>query len=360
MRQDRKQIFGVALDVADDPWSLQLKWASMMATEKDGDSLYFDPYDAVTDNKLKWPYVEFGGKFPIPSWLGPRPLPSDRHLISAKNMQQFVAHGGLLETMKQLQDFIEKNIFPAIPIMVGVDHSATRGAISALTKRYGPEMVSAVVLDRHFDAIPLSLRIDRSINATSDIGTNTSPLHFNITEIDQYCCGNFWAYLMDSGIVLPENLLFVGVADYPKQETDHKWKRFRESYLSFEEKGCNFFPLWQFSDGYIDPLTKFIHERVKTPYVYVSLDLDVESYCCIHAARYMDGPGISRQNILDIAGIIAGGCRDNSFMLVGFDIMEFNMHFLGIKSADGVEDFTLPLVQDFIKTLTIDSSKRPR
>ena len=38
-------------------------------------------------------------------------------------------------------------------------------------------------------------------------------------------------------------------------------------------------------------------------------------------------------------------------MLVGFDIMEFNMHFLGIKTADGVEDSTLPLVEDFIKRL---------
>jgi hypothetical protein len=31
--------------------------------------------------------------------------------------------------------------------------------------------------------------------------------------------------------------------------------------------------------------------------------------------------------------------------------MEFNMHFLGIKTAEGIEDSTLFLVQDFIKTL---------
>jgi hypothetical protein len=67
----------------------------------------------------------------------------------------------------------------------------------------------------------------------------------------------------------------------------------------------------------------------------------------------MDGPGINKQNILDIAGIIADGSRNGSFILVGFDIMEFNMHFLGIKAADGAEDSTLPLVRDFMKTLTL-------
>jgi hypothetical protein len=67
----------------------------------------------------------------------------------------------------------------------------------------------------------------------------------------------------------------------------------------------------------------------------------------------MDGPGISRQNLLDIATIIADGCRSGNFLLVGFDVMEFNMHFLGIKTAEGIEDSTLPLVQDFIKMLTL-------
>lgn len=353
MGRDVKKVFGVALDASDDPWSLQLKWASMTATGNSGDSLHSDPYDALVKDVADLQYVELAGKFPVPSWLRPRPQASDRHLVDAKNLQQFVANGGLLETMKRLRDFVERNVFPAFPIMVGIDHSATGGVISALAKRYGPEMLSVVVLDRHFDAIPLSLRIDRSVNVTSDLETNTYPLSFNVTDIDQYCCGNFWAYLIDTGIVLPENLLFIGVADYPSQEIDPQWRRFRESYLSFEERGCSFFPLWKFDGWYIDSLAQFLNDKITTPYVYVSLDLDVGAYHCINAARYMDGPGINRQNLLDIATIIADGCRYGNFLLVGFDIMEFNMHFLGIKTAEGLEDSTLPLVQDFIKTLTL-------
>jgi arginase family enzyme len=353
-----KKIFGMAMDVADDPWSLKLKWASMMAAR--GDGIYADPYDALANKLLEYPDFELGGKFPIPSWQGPRPQPSDGNLVSVENMQQFVANGGLLETIKRLQDFVERSIFPALPVMVGVDHSATGGVISALTKRYSPEMLSIVVLDRHFDAIPLSLRMD-GLFRSDPVDTHPSlvsrgergrPQPWNVNELDQYCCGNFWAYLIDAGIVLPEHMLFIGVADYPSPQIDPKWQRLRERYLGFEERGCSFFPLWKFDGWYVDSLSQFVHDKITTPYVYVSLDLDVGAYRCINAARYMDGPGITRENLLDIARIIAEGSQNGNFMLVGFDIMEFNIHFLGIETTEGGKDLTLPLVLDFIKTLT--------
>ena len=150
---------------------------------------------------------------------------------------------------------------------------------------------------------------------------------------------------------MPEHLLFVGVADYPSPKIDPKWEQLRERYLGFEKRGCNFFPLWKFDGFYIDSLARFLNEKIKTPYVYVSLDLDVGAYNCTYAARYMDGIGINRQNLLDIAGIIADGNRNKKYGLVGLDIMEFNMHFLGIKTTEGIEDSTLSLVQDFIKRL---------
>jgi hypothetical protein len=66
----------------------------------------------------------------------------------------------------------------------------------------------------------------------------------------------------------------------------------------------------------------------------------------------MDRPGISSQNLLDSAGIIADTCRQRGFKIAGLDIMEFNMHFLGIETPDGIKDMTLQLVGDFIRALT--------
>jgi arginase family enzyme len=236
--------------------------------------------------------------------------------------------------------------------------------ISALAKRYSPEMLSIVVLDRHFDAIPLSLRMDELFRSSPETPHPSfsslrersrikgSPQLLGTNELDQYSCGNFWAYLIDAGIVLPDHLLLIGVDDYPSGGIDQKWEQFQERYLGFENRGCSFFPLRKFDGWYADSLAKFIYDKIRTPYVYVSLDLDVGAYRCIHAARYMDGLGITRENLLDTARIIGEGSQNGNFMLVGFDIMEFNIHFLGIETTEGGKDVTLPLVRDFIKTLT--------
>jgi hypothetical protein len=37
--------------------------------------------------------------------------------------------------------------------------------------------------------------------------------------------------------------------------------------------------------------------------------------------------------------------------MIGLDIMEFNMHFLGIETPGGIKDDTLNLVKDFINRL---------
>ena len=99
------------------------------------------------------------GRFPVPSWLWPKPKQSDLPLVTAKSLGDFFDSGGLLKIVRQLQSFVTESVLPEIPIMIGIDHSATAGVVSALAEKYGPEMLSVVVLDQHFDAIPLSVRL---------------------------------------------------------------------------------------------------------------------------------------------------------------------------------------------------------
>jgi hypothetical protein len=130
-------------------------------------------------------------------------------------------------------------------------------------------MLSVVVLDQHFDAIPLSVRTsaahpsDPEFAVSKPHATPNIPLGFS----DQFCCGNFWAYLVDEGSILPENLLFIGVADYPDYENESGGESFKKYYLSFEERGCSFFPLKKFGGNYIDSLTRFLREKITSPYV---------------------------------------------------------------------------------------------
>jgi arginase family enzyme len=340
-----KKLFGVALDPADDPWSLQLKQAWMAADTGGLDwlSACRDPYDAVIGSladMLREHRIEPAGKVSIPTWLSPKPEPADLPYVTAESMAAFFDSGDLLEITRRIQSFVREKILPDIPIMLGVDHSATAGVVAALSERYGAEELGVLVLDQHFDALPLSVRL-------AGIDTTAAPVGFS----DSFCCGNFWAWLIDSGAIRPQNLAFIGVADYPAATANPRREPFRRAYLDFEERGCRFFPLDRFQADYGQGLDRFIG-RTAAPNVYVSLDLDVASYAGTRAARYMDRPGLGRETVMEIARAIAAKCRQGSFRIGGLDIMEFNMHFLGIQTPDGARDTTLDLAGEFIAALT--------
>ena len=175
------------------------------------------------------------GRFHVPSWLWPKPKQSDLPLVTAKNVQDFYDSGSLFKIIKQLQNFVTESVLPEIPIMIGIDHSATAGVISALAEKYVPEMLSMVVLDQHFDAIPLSVKLAGAFSQTNSNfspGIPFAPMNAPAGFNDQFCCGNFWAYLMENGIVLPENLLFIGVSDYPDRETKSERNSYQELHFA--------------------------------------------------------------------------------------------------------------------------------
>jgi arginase family enzyme len=332
-----RKSFGVALDASDDPVSLDLKKASMSAAVNFGDDS--DPYDQIAERLRTNHGIRPAGKFPVPSWLGPRPAPADAARVTVENYQRFYQGKGFWQATVAIREYVEKSIFPDIPVMIGIDHSATGGVLAALSNRYGADQLSVIVLDRHFDGIAPSTRIA------------TEQMPFAALDETEYCCGSFWAYLLDRKVVLPKNVLFIGVADYPDRNREDDWNSFQRCYGEFEERGCRFFPLAEFESLYRDRLAQSVDDCVKTPYVYVSLDVDVGSYESVHAARYMDGPGLSRDQLCDAANIIAKSISDKGASLAGFDVMEFNTHFLGIETANGIRDQTLMAVDEFIDGL---------
>ncbi len=336
------KLFGVALDASDDPFSLQLKHAAMDAQEQGVEGIVVDPYDALLRDLAAVTGIVPFGKSAIPSWLGAIPKPDDRDLVTGERIRQFVDDGGILKVVRDVNDFVNNHILPARPAMVGIDHAATAGVVAALSERWGPDNLTVLVLDRHFDALPLSVRMA----AFAGNGIN-GPSFGN----DVCCCGNFWASLIADGATDPRHLVFVGVADYPASQTDPDWRQFRKSYMAYEEQGCKFFPLQEFTGGYERRLREFLLHAITTPYLYVSLDLDVGAYRAVHAARYMDGPGIGVDALLRVAEIIAQGGRSGSFELVGMDVMEFNMHFLGLETRAGEWDRTLQTAVAFVRTL---------
>jgi hypothetical protein len=173
-----------------------------------------------------------------------------------------------------------------------------------------------------------------------------------VSVADHLCCGNFWSYLIETGRLLPRNLSLVGVADYPTQDGKSAGQKlYRDNYLAFEKAGVSFFPLAGFEGDCISRLTSFLNGAVKTSYLYLSIDLDVGSYRSVLAARYMDWPGLSSKDLLQIARQIRAVSAKKRAYLAGLDFMEFNQHFLGVEMEDGLKDETLPLVVNIMNTI---------
>lgn len=346
------KVFGVALDVSDDEKSLRLKHAYMEARQRGMLDFDVDPYDALAPSLTNGNQrIAAAGKVSIPTWLSPRPDSSDSLLVKKENMENFVSSGGLLQCAGLVKQYVAETILPGMPVMLGVDHSSTGGVVAALGEKYGKENLSILVLDQHFDGLPVSLRLEPELLAGLDAGSPADQRPLGMHDDDAYCCGNFWKHLIDNGTVCPENLLFVGVSDYPAQQVPAEWEHFRTNYLKFEQLGCRFFPLNKFDGDYQSEFQRFIEAHISTPYLYVSLDLDVGAYQCVHAARYMDNIGIDKDALMYIAQSLTALCRSKGIELVGLDVMEFNMHFLGLKYLGDKRDETLTVAADFIKNI---------
>jgi hypothetical protein len=90
--------------------------------------------------------------------------------------------------------------------------------------------------------------------------------------------------LIADGAIDPRHLVVAGVVDYQASLMGPEWEQFRKSYMAYEEQGCKFFPLQEFTNGYEGKLREFLLHAIVTPYLYVSLDLDIGAYRGVYAA----------------------------------------------------------------------------
>ncbi|MEW6202963.1 MAG: arginase family protein [bacterium] len=352
---DKIKFFGAALDALDAPEKVQLKIAYLNsrfpenAKHNHGSGQDFcDPYDALTfqlSDIFKSEKFTMAGRLPVESWLRPKPERTDLHLIAAQNFTRFIDGNGCRQHTNRLEEYIKESIFPDKPAMLGVDHSLTGGVIRALSTRYGSNL-SLIVIDSHFDAIPAEIRHPAALRHAPCImqrGAETAPC----------TCGDFLKCLIDEKFIEPQNLFVIGVSDYPDREkldmNDENIKRYAEYYLDFEERGVKFIKKIEIEveNNFPANLDKFLNQ-IKTDNIYVSFDADIGAHRGIYAVRFLDRIGIEEDVILKIGRSI--GTR-RQFALAGFDVMEIDVHLLGLELPDGSRDRTSEICSGFIRNL---------
>ena len=359
------KVFGAALDATDFPLSLQIKqnYLNQLAQNLIIDPNFLDPYEGLllfSRVLSKDKYLKIG-KFPIESWLTPRPNLQDLPLMNQLDFQKFTSKGAIRTYSERLDNYVKNNIFPDFPLMIGVDHSLTGGVLSALSHEFGPEDILVLIFDAHFDGLPasISLNIAKYMNDHPEeinplISEHINIVNENLNIVDAYTCASFLFYLLKEKVILHENLIIFGCQDYPdikfRSLNDPRIVEYVEFYNDMEQKGIKFIPKSNTSEM-IRKLSIILKES-KISKLYISFDTDVGALKEIIATRFRNAIGIDKQTIVNSALTIKNAINSKKIDLMGLDIMEIETHLLNkVFPKSGRKDQTIDVIDSFLDLL---------
>ncbi|HUY01593.1 MAG TPA: arginase family protein [Candidatus Deferrimicrobium sp.] len=359
------KVFGAALDPSDSGTKVLIKRAHLdaLATGREEKSKYFDPYDAfITESKiLQRPNFKKIGKFPIESWLRPKPDLEDHIFMTPLDFRIFLDSNGCKEYADAMEKFIEQKVFPDIPLMIGADHSLTGGVLKALSKKYGAENIAVIILDGHFDAIPTFLRLELAKYSQEHKNEVQIPFPELIDSIDEttkiplsYNCGTFLYHLMEQKVVDAQHLIVFGTMDYPSDEIkaiqDPRVKQYVDFYLSYQKKGITIIPNYKDNERMKTEFKEAL-EKLNTPYLYLSIDVDVSSLKAVLAARFMEFFGVDEEGLKNAADLIRKLVQSKKIEIIGLDLMEIEVYYLNAILKSGKSDKTIAVMDNFLESI---------
>ncbi len=323
---ERFRFLGSSFDCDDDFLSITQK-REFCVNGKGGVS----PYKGVVELVKGWGVFSsnnFLGELPVSSWISCFPKESDLNRITAENFIEFMEKGGCFEEAEKVANWINKEVLPDVFCFIGVDHCLTGGIIKALVNHYGRDDLSVIVLDAHTDAIPTTLILglihyDIETNKDSVFDKEDRLLY---DRIDSYNASSFFYYLLREKIVNPKNLFFIGVCDYPPKEAfrikDKRVVAYTNFFKSLKKKGTKIFTQKEVQVNF-KKIERVIN-RIRTPYIYVSIDMDIGAMESVEAVRFKNRRGLPPKDIYKLIKLLKKLIMDKGKKLVGIDFMEFN------------------------------------
>ena len=328
--------FGCPLDGDERHESIQEKLAL-----KGIKGIFDDPYDGLMEiirqelNPGRWSEK---GSLDIPSWLRPIPSLIDEEKMTTEAFVDFMDHGGFETYAQQVGDFIAKHIFPDIPCMLAVDHSLTGGAFEKLGELYETQDISLIILDSHTDAIPMSIMAGM---IQYDIDTNPNTVYdrhdpFLYDRQDSYNASSFLYYILAKELLKPQNLYLIGISDYPPKHAfrikDLRIENYANIFSELKRKGVTILTK---NDFLVSPSKiRNILTHIKTPYVYISIDLDIGARNGIEGVRFLERQGLNEKQIYRIIEALKD-LLSHGVQLVGMDVTEINPRKAGRIHPEG-------------------------
>jgi arginase family enzyme len=329
------RIFGAALDPLDIDERVDVKIAYLHYIKSYGvlGNDFLDPYsyleDHISEKNFHRDEIEWIGRFPVASWLTPKPTVSDLAFITKERYSEFLDQDGCRDYYNKLIDYLHQSIGSCMPVMIGVDHCLTGAVLKYLKEKY--DQYNVLIFDSHCDLIDLETR--RNYFGPC-LGNSVDTL----LGRDVYECGSFLCDIVKKEIIRPERLWIIGTQDL-YQIKQGSASLYTRRILPLINQGLHIISVDELRDhGIPDD----IEGRT-----YISFDMDLGSLASVFAARFLNYVGLDRRHFFGLIGELSKKIRANKIELVGLDIMEIDVHFLEAE-IEGNQDYTGEIAEEII------------
>jgi len=351
--------FGCPMDSDERDESVREKRSCMGAVQKAG-----DPYPVIMDfirNEVDHRLWEEIGSLEVPGWLRPVPPPAEKRHMTVDHFVTFIDTDGCRTFAGMLGEHIVGKIVPHIPCMLAVDHSLTGGVFEKLMERFRPADTSLVVLDSHTDALPSALisgaiRYDMETNPGSPYDPSDPYLK---DRPESYNASSFLYHLLEAGVVAPSNLYIIGISDYPPKRSfrinDDRIRRYVSHYSELKKRGVTLLAKGDLINS--PSRVRAILDRIRTPHLYISIDMDVGAGNALDGVRFRDRRGLNEKQIYRIAGLLQE-ILSKGTVLIGMDLAEFNPRRAG-PGPFSATDRTYRIAANLIRKLCFGLNEIP-
>lgn len=359
-KQQKVIFFGCPLDCDEKHDAIEEKQAGAVLSGTTD-----DPFDTILDlirQEVPVELWEAKGSIPVPSWLRPLPQGQDRLKLVVDEFIRFMDQDGCRQTASEVDEFVTRQVLPDLPCMVAVDHSLTGGVFKALTRHLGEENLSLIIVDSHTDAVPMPLMAEA---IQYDIDTNPDSVYdrndpFLYNRTDSYNASSFIHHLLAEQILAPANLYLIGVSDYPEKRAlrlkDPRIAHYTGIWSGLKRRGAKIITK---EECLIKPSKlKALLKNIKTPYLYVSIDMDIGARNALEGVRFRNWKGLAEKQIYKVIGLI---CEfvSKDIQLAGMDITEINPRRAGRNFTSG-QDRTYRIAANLIKRVAFNLNRTSR
>ena len=346
-------LFGCPFDpeIGEGRLSVKRGYAAMNAAHALPAAAPRDPAAVLKPYALRLPNVCDAGTIAVSDWALPAPAATDPVELSSSRCLAMLREGAGRAVARRVREQVN-SVGDGLPVMIGIDHSATAGIIEALSERYGADKLLIVVLDAHLDTVPGDIRQGLLSFAQENPGCCVADAYDVVADPPEFDCGSFLHDLIVRRVVRADRLVVLGCAESPAPElsalSDVRVQRYLAHQSALLDDGMRVVPREAVASAKdVAELVAGVLGEFRNCAVYLSVDMDVGEGAALAGARFAGHQGLLRTRMLALVDAVLVEAKSRGNRLAGMDLMEFDFYRAG-TIVNGRQDPTYDIALEII------------